>query len=94
MKIENMALRCLSCGGEYMHHMHAELFYRREDAPSKVVTVSGDGVVEFDANVTDNPSARRGAVVVALACEGCLAVMELCVIQHKGQSLLTFREAQ
>jgi len=90
VRIENLPLRC-SCGSEYMRHQLVDVFVRDvEDGPVNCVGVSGK-TVEFYTGAVDCPSARRDAVVVTVHCEQCELVWDLQVIQHKGQTLLTFK---
>jgi hypothetical protein len=90
-------LLCPACGSEYLHHSVVTVFDRGEDEVETIVTESTpDSLVRtvLPSRECANPSDRRDGVAVRLWCEICPGPdFELCIAQHKGQTLLTWRRA-
>ncbi len=85
-KTPALLLVCPTCGFEYQKHGTVREFVRpKEDGPSE--EVSNGRTVPTE----DNPSPRRGAVVVDVEGE-CGHHWQLQIIQHKGQTFCTARE--
>lgn len=91
-------LRCAGCGSDYLHHRRVEVFHRPEDAPREIVGVFVDGQMQChterkldasgDGVLGENPSLRRGGLLVYFDCEHCDKTTVLSIAQHKGRSLI------
>lgn len=78
---------CPNCGESFIHHGVVEVFYRaREDGPTKVMRIER-GVVTSAGYAADNPSPRRGGMLIYFFCEICgHQDMPLAIFQHKGET--------
>jgi hypothetical protein len=86
-------LICPDCGSTYLHHGTVEVFFRKEDSPTVVHTEAfGQGAnVEAKLNgLSGNPSPRRGGVKITFSCEECSMINALQIIQHKGETELSW----
>lgn len=85
-----MRLLCPSCSFPYQHHNKVREFVRMsgEDGTS-VVGVPGVAGWAPDEN---NPSRRRGAVVIEFRGE-CGHDWQLEIVQHKGETFMSARES-
>jgi hypothetical protein len=74
--------------------VHVIVYERREDEPKVLRTVvSRGGGVRVDYVVdNDNPSSRRHGVAIVFSCEHCDGGPELVIAQHKGETLIGWRE--
>lgn len=90
-------LLCPSCGDHYTHHDRVIVFERKEDSACSPVEIAlpdgasfgGTGWGEVDEEVMpNNPSMRKGGVVVTGVCEGCSARWALRIAQTKGQTVV------
>lgn len=83
-------LVCPSCGTDYLHHYHVTS-YRREVDEGPVIH-RNLGKLRFNGERQEGcPSSRRGAVGVRLHCENCDDIHELCIVQHKGRTIIEIR---
>jgi len=83
---DEQVLTCPRCGGNNLHHGDVTVFERtREDGPATVVSVG-------HRSNNGNPSDRRDGVVIRFTCENACDPFELTVTQHKGWTLLAWRE--
>lgn len=81
-------LCCPRCGhSQIRHSMVAHHLREKEDGLSSVSFLPKQHVTPLG----DNPSARRGAVVVSFECERCGPDLELTITQHKGDTQLGWR---
>ena len=75
---------CQHCGFDRLHHHIVDVHERpREDG--EVISRRAIGKA---GPLTDNPSARRGGLVVVLSCEGCSGETHITIEQRKGQTYL------
>ena len=98
VKTEENELVCPSCGGTYLHHQFIEVYLTEEDGsgekPSMRVSCEQEvkgkykPFVAVDGDMRNNPSARRGGIVIQFWCEGCNLRSRLSLAQHKGQTLI------
>jgi hypothetical protein len=87
-------LTCPSCGGRNLHQLDVDIFAREENAVTGWrMCVRGldhcHGLApeaSVSPGLSGNPSARRGGILVRLACEECHGSCELRIAQHKGQT--------
>ena len=94
----NSTLTCPDCGSDHMHHYNVELFHRPEDSSGDHITIFDPYSYAWDlmnclvpdhtvdSNFTDNPSARRGGILISFLCEECHNIIQLGIAQHKGQT--------
>jgi hypothetical protein len=87
------ALACPCCGNSYLHHGKIVAYERCEDAPRvlRIEVAGGAAKLEWVANDSRNPSARRHGLCIEFCCENCGCDSELTIAQHKGESLLGWR---
>lgn len=86
----NGHLACPRCFSDYLRQLGVTVFNRQEDIDAPGVLISPAGkVTRSDA---DNPSARRDAVLIDFDCESCCASLQLCTVQHKGNTHLYWRD--
>jgi hypothetical protein len=79
----------------YLHHMAVTVYDRAEDTEETVRTrvTSGKGSISVIPSChARNPSSRRGGVVIEFWCEHCGGTYELCFAQHKGMTIVKWRE--
>lgn len=83
-------LMCPVCNGHYLHHGRIEVFVRdTEDSDDgKHVTVDTTGWSDCDGEMNNNPSCRRGGILIHFNCENCHVKSVLSIAQHKGESIL------
>jgi hypothetical protein len=86
-------LKCSICLGENTHHHQVRVYNRKEDALDGMRAVIDWDTVSVDGLLLENPSARRHGVSVLFSCEGCQALSELTISQHKGATMLAVRYA-
>ena len=86
-------LRCPNCrdSESYLHHEYVKVFERACEDGATIEThvyktCTGQSVSHR------NPSRRRDGVAIGFYCEMCPARLELTIAQHKGQTLLEWRE--
>jgi hypothetical protein len=90
-------LICPHCGEKYsyLHHDQVTVYSRGEDDPKVTKTVVRDHVAEIstvDNDTSGNPSDRRDGVAIRFWCELCHTISELTFAQHKGVTLVGWRE--
>lgn len=95
LNVEGGALTCAACGSEWIHHVAVAVYSRAEDETARIVEMTDIDASEGEMSVTSdtgecgaNPSARRGGIRVVFACEGCAALSDLTIAQHKGRTLV------
>jgi hypothetical protein len=88
---------CPVCRGNNLHHGATTVFERRngEDGPSFATIVNGKEIKRVEGSPAEsaNPSPRRNAVAIEFRCEGCPAISELTIMQHKGTTYLQWQSA-
>lgn len=94
--LEGSALRCPSCGNDYLHHERVTVFDTLEDnsarfRKTRVTSIEGDEVNHRVVTTDQNPSARSNGVAIEFWCENCDHISELTLAQHKGNSYLVLR---
>lgn len=85
---DRAVLTCPHCGGEQMHQLRVEVFFRDEDADHGLYAgIGGDSkMVITGTQMTGNPSPRRDGIRVYYSCEHCPKTSALILSQHKGDS--------
>jgi hypothetical protein len=78
---------CCRATDGYLHHHGVTVYSREEDGVATVTTING-GIAG------ENPSDRRDGIAIRFTCELCPADIELTIAQHKGHTLLAWRNAQ
>lgn len=87
----NGGLFCPCCYGGHLHQGAATVFNRMED-DRDAVGVRVDCRGEVSRSDAVNPSPRRDAVTVDFDCEQCDKLLQLCIVQHKGETFLYWRD--
>ena len=78
----------------HMHHFAVEIFSCVEDKPGEHIIIGGGGFdmtkpnIMVDTNMDQNPSSRRGGILIHFKCEDCGGIQTMQIAQHKGSSLL------
>lgn len=86
-------LVCPRCDGANLHHGTVRMWERGEDVAQ--VTLYTIDAPDFSARVAPNagnPSLRRHGMAIQFSCELCGGTSELTVAQHKGCTLMAWRE--
>lgn len=83
-------LTCPQCGNTYLHHGRVEYFARDEDAATgKHSIIEDNGWCESRTDdLKNNPSARRGGILIHFDCELCSGKPVLSIAQHKGITII------
>ena len=89
-------LCCPRCGDGNLHHGRVIVFDRLgEDGERTDVTTVYDGLTathRLASCEVDNPSGRRGGLVIEFSCECCGdRPLELRIAQHKGNTFVAWR---
>jgi hypothetical protein len=96
IKINGTVLQCPGCGNEYLHHGRVAVYQRAvEDDPVTAMAIVDLGHVSqnlVQSHTSGNPSSRRSGIAIAFSCEECNLGAELCISQHKGQTLIEWRK--
>ena len=93
--VEPQALVCPWCDYQFTHQGKVEVFSREEDATIGAHAVIHGGETRVDSHVEDgNPSRRRSGLRVTMECEGCERPFHLCIVQHKGWTLVYIEGAK
>ncbi len=85
-------LICPFCGGDYLHHEQIDIFNRnREDSIEGLTITIQSTACAISTNAdNDNPSRRRDGIRSKLWCEGCQKYPIMTIVQHKGQTFITW----
>src|SRR5262245_35871385 len=92
----NYTLQCPHCGSDYLHQRCVTVYERKEDAPLTIkteVSRSGANVMTVPSESSGNPSSRRHGLSIVFECEGCPYRPELTFEQHKGVTVVEWRNA-
>lgn len=93
VKIEDNALCCPKCGGDYIHLGRVEVYRRSgEDGPSTRFRVDACDKATRTENATGNPSSRRDGLQFWVWCELCHGESVISVREHKGNIFVEARE--
>jgi hypothetical protein len=87
-------LACPCCGETYLHHSQVTVYDRDEDAEhvTRIEVRRGRATRSIVSNTgSGNPGARRDGLAIRFWCEGCTAISELTIEQHKGSSYVGWR---
>ena len=77
----------------HMHHIGIETFSGKEDHVNEHIIIAGGGIdmpepnIMVDDNVDQNPSSRRGGILIHFKCEDCDTIQTMQIGQHQGVSL-------
>jgi hypothetical protein len=86
---------CPRCGFYYLHQSVVTVYSRaREDDPTVEIEVRNTATIEVRTKATRNPSSRRDGLAILFDCENCDFVGELTIAQHKGNTLVGWRESK
>ena len=95
VRLDGSELLCPRCGYGNLHHGTVRVFgrYGGECGDTFERRVDYYGRVWRLDHPTDNPSYYRGGIAITVTCEHCHGpVMELTLAQHKGATLLAWRD--
>ena len=87
---ESGSIHCPSCGNEYTHHRDTTVYTRPEGEDTKTVTTRVNSMAGASIELggdQDNPSSRRGSVVLHFECES-RCKFDLQFVQHKGMTFV------
>ena len=82
-------LACPSCSQSNLHHSRLDWFERDEDALEGFHAIIQETSVKVVTDLSDNPSNRRGGLVVTFWCEHCDSKPRLRLAQHKGSTFIS-----
>lgn len=85
-------LVCPACGGENLHQLYAQVVMRRREDEAEPLAVYVDRSGVSAARVQEKRT-RRDAVRIHFRCEHCPQMSCLEILQHKGQTLISMKEA-
>ena len=89
-------LICPSCGGDSLHQIKVDVFERDEDEKKVLHAQVGKSKIVKSIVVSNyisgNPSLRRQGLTISFSCETCEYEPKLDFAQHKGVTLVTWRE--
>jgi hypothetical protein len=89
----DIGVECAYCGCDNTHHKKVVVYSRAgEDAEHgrkiEINTNIGNVKQFAKSNMINNPSPRRGGIVIELWCEGCEQTTNLNIYQHKGKTFI------
>ena len=89
-------LLCPLCKGRELHQTRYEIFARNEDAKCQNMKVDAKtGSISFFRDGNDhNPSLRRQGLRINFMCEQGCEVPDLCILQHKGLTMVTWSNGE
>jgi hypothetical protein len=90
---------CPRCGGDYTHHGAVTIYHRLEgeDGPRVLITKIADEQIATSVAAEPRsgcPSSRRDGLAIVFQCENCGQHFELTLAQHKGQTLVDWRDCR
>lgn len=85
-------LVCPACGGENLHQLYAQVVMRQREDEVKPLAVYVDRSGVSAARAQEKRT-RRDAVRIHFRCEHCPQMSCLEILQHKGQTLISMKEA-
>lgn len=92
--LDDNVLLCPGCSGNNLHHSTVTVFTRSQEDAKPVRTIIGNAEVITGAMLPtgENPSSRRDGIAIGFWCENCSFQGELTIAQHKGLTLVEWRE--
>jgi hypothetical protein len=90
---------CPRCGNDYTHHGAVTIYHRigGEDGSRILITkIAGEQIATSIADEAHSgcPSSRRDGLAIVFECENCAEHFELTLAQHKGQTLVDWRNCR
>ena len=90
---DSQVLKCPRCGYVYTHQEVYEIWNRKEDSDEGMHCLVNGTEVKIDSDAsTGNPSSRRQAISISFWCESCGVRSILDIVQHKGLTLVEWRD--
>jgi hypothetical protein len=83
-------LHCPCCTSEYTHHENISIGSRIEDEDGIRTRINLDGKVTIQREQAHAFRGRRSEVLIEFWCEQCPFGGRLILLQHKGQSFLSW----
>jgi len=96
VRLSGNLLLCPRCGSATLHRFCVTTFERLEDAETTSITHIESGRTSVSVAPSEDcrdPSSRRHGLGIGFWCEDCDGRAELTIGQHKGLTLLDWREA-
>ena len=83
-------LLCPNCKGDYLHQLSAQVYFVDAEDSDKgnAFEISKDCVSSVP--MRNNPSSRRDGIRIAFNCENRDAFPSLIIVQHKGQTIVSW----
>jgi hypothetical protein len=90
---------CPRCGGERTHHGAVTIYQRLEGEDGRRILITRIVNEQIATSVVDAPqagcpSSRRNGLAIVFECEHCQQHFELTLAQHKGQTLVDWRDCR
>jgi hypothetical protein len=89
-------LLCPLCGGNYLHHGRVAVYHREREDAERIRETRVVGAVAFSTTTTAGqsrcPSDRRSGIGIIFWCQLCRGNSELTFVQHKGRTLVAWRD--
>lgn len=86
------ALTCPGCRENYLRHREVNVYSRpKESEPGFSTLVRENGQTTTIQAESAAFLGRRHDLRIQFTCEGCHKTSWLCIVQHKGQTFLTWR---
>jgi hypothetical protein len=83
-------LLCPNCEGEYLHQLSAQVYFVDAEDSDKGNAFEISKSCVRSVSMRHNPSARRDGIRIIFHCECCSASPSLTVVQHKGQTIMSW----
>lgn len=92
---DETSIKCPNCGCTELHQRKIFVFCREEDAEQytriEVDNITGETRASI-AKKGNNPSVRRQGLSIEFDCEGCSVKSILTIAQHKGVTLIDWKD--
>lgn len=91
IELENgNTLVCPNCQGDYLHQFSAEVYFvdAEDSETGNAFQISQSQL--HSVPMSNNPSSRRDGIRILFHCESCSASPSLTIVQHKGQTIMSW----
>ena len=79
--------RCPNCGSDHTHQKECQTFWRYEERGKADHVTTAKKAIMHIRDVSNAPW-DRSSILVIFTCEGCEAVSQISIRNHKGQTVL------
>jgi len=87
---DESTLLCPNCKGNYLHQLSAEVYFVEAEDSDKGNAFEISKRHVRSVPMMNNPSSRRDGIRVVFRCEFCEASPSLTIVQHKGQTFMSW----